>query len=576
MVLREALETPEATAALVTPDRDLAGRVATDLLRYGVVADDSAGEALADSPPAVFLRLLARAVADGLAPVRAARVAEASAGGSRAAACRLPRRGARAGAGLPARPAPAARRGGPAPRGSAARAPIHALLERLEACLEPALRIDTAVEVAPALALAALIEAGERLAATDELPGPSRLWAGEEGEALATRLAEVQAALPLLPDQRRECCPGCSMRCWRAPWCAAAGRCAGAGGTEHPRVFIWGLLEARLQTADVMVLGGLAEGVWPPASDPGTWLSRPMRATVGLPSPEDIVGQSAHDFVSCAAAAPIVVLSCPRRRDGAPVVPARWLTRLETLLAGQGRRLPQHPAADWVRALDQPADGPRPVRPPRPCPPVALRPRRLSVTEIETWLRDPYAIYARQVLKLNALRPLDEATDAADYGSLVHAGLHHFLTEFGTRWPPDAADQLRRAMARALAEADLREALAAWWAPRLERIADWVAKVEAERRGVRPPVALVTEASGMLELARPGGLFRLSGRADRIERRREGGLAILDYKTGTPPSTEGGGGRPGAATAAGGGDGGGRGVRRRRFRGWRRSSPTGI
>ena len=158
------------------------------------------------------------------------------------------------------------------------------------------------------------------------------------------------------------------------------------------------------------------------------------------------------------------------------------------------------------------------------------------MTEIETWLRDPYAIHARHVLKLTSLRPLDEATDAADYGSLVHAGMHHFLEEHGARWPADAAAELRRAMARALAEAGLREALdglvgaAAGADRRLGR--------EARRSGAarRPLVALITEASGTLELLRPGGRFRLTGRADRIERRHEGGLAILDYKTGTPPS----------------------------------------
>jgi ATP-dependent helicase/nuclease subunit B len=165
-----------------------------------------------------------------------------------------------------------------------------------------------------------------------------------------------------------------------------------------------------------------------------------------------------------------------------------------------------------------------------------LRPRKLSVTEIETWLRDPYAIHARHVLRLAALDPLDQTTDAADYGSLVHAGLHHFLEQYGVRWPADAGEQLRRAMLRGLAEADLREALAAWWAPRLARIADWVAQVEAERRSQRAPVAIATECTGTFELARPGGLFRLTGRADRIERRSDGGLAILDYKTGSPPS----------------------------------------
>jgi ATP-dependent helicase/nuclease subunit B len=538
LVLRDALETSGATAALVTPDRDLAGRVATELLRYGVVADDSAGEPLAETPPAVFLRLLAQAVTEELAPVPLLALLKhpLCAAGLAPAACRAAGRALE----LACLRGPRLRHGITGLRRAIdrmhPRAGARDLLRRIETCLEPMLRIDSAIEIDPSVAFAALVEAAERLAASDELPGPSRLWAGEEGEALATRLAEVQAALPLLPDQRTGVLPGLLDAVLAGAVVRSRRALRGRSGTEHPRVFIWGLLEARLQTADVVVLGSLAEGVWPPASDPGAWLSRPMRRKIGLPSPEEIVGQSAHDFVSCATAAPIVVLSCPRRRDGAPVVPARWLTRLETLLAGQQMSLPQHPAATWVRMLDQPAAAPRPVSPPRPRPPVRLRPRRLSVTEIETWLRDPYAIHAKHILKLTKLRALDEATDAADYGILVHKGLHLFLEQCGTRWPMDAAQQLRRAMDRALMEADLREALTAWWAPRLERIADWVVQVETDRRSENPPAALAAEASGTLELARPGGLFYLTGRADRIERRHTGGLAILDFKTGTPPT----------------------------------------
>lgn len=538
LVLRGALELQGATAALVTPDRDLAGRVAAELLRYSVVADDSAGEKLSDTPPAVFLRLLARAVADELAPVPLLALLKhpLAAAGMAPAACREAARRLELACLRGPRPSPGIR--GLRRAIARTRPELHVaeLLERLEMCLEPALRIDSAVEVAPADALAALIESAERLAATDALPGPARLWAGEEGDALATRVAEVQAALPMLPDQRLSVMPGLLDAVLEGAVVRSRRALRGRDGTEHPRVFIWGLLEARLQTADVMVLGGLVEGVWPPASDPGPWLSRPMRARMGLPSSENIVGQSAHDFVACACAAPTVVLSAPRRRDGAPVVPARWLTRLATLLAGQSTAIEPHPAAGWVRALDQPAGGPQPALPPRPCPAVALRPRRLSVTEIETWLRDPYAIHAKHVLKLAKLAPLDEATDAADYGSLVHAGMGLFLEEYGVRWPADASSQVRRAMARALAEAGLREALVAWWSPRLDRIADWVAEIEAKRRSERAPVAIAVEASGTYDLARPGGVFRLVGRADRIERRREGGLAVLDYKTGTPPS----------------------------------------
>ena len=310
----------------------------------------------------------------------------------------------------------------------------------------------------------------------------------------------------------------------------------GLAGTEHPRVFIWGLLEARLQSVDVMVLGGLVEGVWPPRTDPGPWLSRPMRARAGLPSTEQWVGQAAHDFVSAACAALRVILSCPTRKEGAPAVPARWLVRLETYLKAAGMRLPEHPAASWARTLDLPADGARAVAAPRPCPPIATRPRRLSVTDIETWLRDPYAVYARHVLGLQPLPALDEATDAADYGTLVHEGLHEFLRVHGAEWPPDAREKLRGAFARALMRRGLRRALVAWWAPRLDRIADWIAKVERERRSSGAPLVIAAERKGSWLLARPGGPFQLAGRADRIERRADDRLVIIDYKTGSPPT----------------------------------------
>ncbi len=165
-----------------------------------------------------------------------------------------------------------------------------------------------------------------------------------------------------------------------------------------------------------------------------------------------------------------------------------------------------------------------------------LRPRSLSVTEIETWLRDPYAIHARHILGLRALDPLDEPADAARYGELAHAGLYRFLRRHGTDWPADAAHQLREAMLSVLLDARLREGLIAWWAPRFVRIAAWVAAHEAERRRGAAPTALATEASGEWRFERPGGAFTLRGRADRIERRPDGKLVIIDYKTGAPPA----------------------------------------
>ena len=527
LVLREALEQPGATAALVTPDRRLAQRVTAELLRFGVVADDSAGEALTETPPAIFLRLLATAWAEEFRPVALLSLLKhpLAAAGLPPAACRAAARALET----------KALRGPMPPPGLDGLRTTHAdaaFCDTLDQCLAALPR--AAGPLAPDAWLRALITAGESLADTDMVAGADRLWAAEEGEALADHLAGLLPAFAALPPQDPATLPGLLHSALAGIAVRSRRALRGRDGAEHPRVFIWGLLESRLQAADVMVLGGLAETVWPPLADPGPWMSRAMRAQVGLPSPEQVVGQAAHDFVACACAAPRVVLSAPRRRDAAPAVPARWMTRLTALLGDAG--LSPHPAAAWASALDRPAGAAIPVPPPAPAPPVALRPRRLRVTEIETWLRDPYAIYARHVLRLEKLRPLEESADAADYGQIVHGGLQRFYTAFGTAWPADATSQLIRHMDAALDEAGMRPALATWWRPRLHRIAAWVAEAEADRRSKHGQLALIRpEQAGEWILPAPAGPFSLRGRADRIERRFDGAIAILDYKTGAPP-----------------------------------------
>ena len=578
LVLRDALETPGVRAALVTPDRNLAGRVAAALLRFGIVADDSAGEPLAESPPAVFLRLLVRAVAEELAPVPLLALLKhpLCGAGMSPVACRqaartletLCLRGPRPMRGISGLRQIVDKEAGPA-------SSTAAFLSRLEACLEPALRFDSAMEIAPAEALGAVVEAAERLAATDDTGGPARLWAAEEGEALATRLAEMHDAGATMPDLRRGVLPGLLDAILEGEVVRSRRALRGRGGVEHPRIFIWGLLEARLQSADLIVLGGLAETVWPPMVEPGPWLSRPMRTKVGLPAPEEAVGQAAHDFLAACCSAPTVVLSCPVRRDNAPAVPARWLTRLDMFLAGRdgdgmtrigpllpqdrdqprSTALPEHPAVAWARAMDLPDGQPSPVKPPAPRPPVNKRPRRLSVTAIETWLRDPYAIHARHILKLAALKPLDEATDASDYGSIVHDGLHRFLRTHGAAWSDDAARALRVAMAQALGDAGLRQALIAWWSPRLERIADWVAGTG--NRAAVDPGARGDRDRGewrdrLASSRRPLPSDRAGGPDRAIRRRHPGDPGLQDR---LPAHPESGRGRSGAAAAAGGSDG---------------------
>ncbi len=539
LALRGALEREGARAALVTPDRALAARVVAELGRYGVVVDDSAGEPLGETPPGAFLRLLARAVAERLAPVALLAVLKhpLAALGLRAAECRAQaRRLERIVLRGPAPPdGVAGLRAALAAGRAAGDAKLEGFIDRIEARFGPLLALAGRAEVAPAEALRALIEAAEGVAETDERAGAARLWALEEGEALSHHLVELLAALPWVPPQRLGVLPGLLDASLVGAVVRSRRALRGREGGEHPRVAVLGLLEARLQSFDLVVLGSLAEAVWPPAAVPGPWMSRPMRAQAGLASPEEAVGQMALDFALLCCAATEVVLSCPLRRDGAPAVPARWLVRLEAFLRGRGGELEASPEAGWARMLDAPAGPPVPVRPPEPRPPVARRPRKLSVTEIETWVRDPYAIYARHVLGLRALDPLEQAPEAADFGNLVHAAIKAWLDELPVTGPcpADAAPMLRAAMEAALGAQPIRPALARWWRPRLERIADWVAGQEAARRVARPARARLTEVSG--QWAVPSGVpFTLTAKADRIER-GAAGLAILDYKTGTLP-----------------------------------------
>jgi ATP-dependent helicase/nuclease subunit B len=533
LVLRDALSEPGRSAALVTPERTLARRVAAELLRFGIVADDSAGEDLAETPPAVFLRLLAEAVAQDLRPVPLLALLKhpLCALGLAPAACRNH-----------ARRLERLRLRGPRPPPGLAglrREDIASpFIDRLEHALATLLAVRETGRAAPGALLSALLASAEALATTDTQPGSERLWAGEEGQALASHLSDLQEAVVILPPQDFASLPGMLDATLAGIAVHSRRALRGREGAEHPRIFIWGLLEARLQAVDVIVLGGLSEGVWPPLAESGPWMNRAMRKAVGLPSPEERIGLAAHDFVMSSCAAPRALLSVPRRRENAPAVPSRWLVRLDALLAGQRRPLSLNPAPLWARALDRPAGAPKPVPPPAPTPPVAWRPRKLSVTEIETFLRDPYAIYAKHVLHLKSLDALEQSADAADYGSIVHDGLNRFFARNGLNWPASASEQIAADMEQALADARMRPALAAWWRPRLHRIALWVADAERDRRALFRPRLLCSEVKGTWAFAAPAGPFNLHGRADRIEVRPDGTIAILDYKTGTPPSTK--------------------------------------
>ncbi len=540
LILRRALETPGQRAALVTPDRGLARRVAGALARWGVAVDDSAGAPLSHSPPGGFLRLTAEMVAGGLAPLAllGALKHPLAAGGQAPAAFRARVRTLERLALRGPRPAPgfaglkrALRAAAKDPRRrredrEAARGLID-WLKGLEAMAKPFTRA-----LARAKTLRELLDAhlgfAEALAATSEARGPARLWAGEAGTVAANFVAELREAAGDIPAPGRDAYVAYLTALLSA-------KVVRPSYGSHPRLAIWGPLEARLQQVDLVVLGGLNEGTWPAEVEPGPWLSRPMRADFGLPPPERRLGLAAHDFAQLLGA-PRVYLTRATRVEGAPSVPSRWLLRLEALLGAITPKVELARAAGqwlaWTEELDSTGETLPAVRP-APTPPLAARPRKLSVTRIETWMRDPYDLYAERILKLQALDELDADPGAAELGTLVHEALEKFVKAYPADLPADPEAALVEIGRKVFAPDRVKPGVRAFWWPRFRRIARWFAREElGYRAGIDGSHG---ELRGVLEIAAPGGAFTLTATADRIDRLAGGALAIVDYKTGSPP-----------------------------------------
>jgi ATP-dependent helicase/nuclease subunit B len=528
LLLRRTLETEGATAALVTPDRELARRVTAELRRWNIDIDDSAGLPLARTPPGTFLRLVLDLADSALAPVPllAALKHPLAAGGAaseafRADARRLERaiRGPRPAPGFAGLRAALAERKG--------EASLAGYIDRLERCLGGLVERLRRDSVPLAELAQAHVAAAEALAATADEGGVARLWRDTAGEAAARfchDLIDAAGDFPPLPGRH-----------YPALFEAlAAGTVVRPAYGRHPRLAIWGLVEARLQQADLVVLGGLNEGTWPGPAAFDPWMSRQMRQEFGIAVPERSIGIAAHDFAQ-AMGAPAVALTRATRRDGVPTVPSRWLLRLDTVLRAAGLADALGPDPEIAAAAarrDEP--GQRRMRPAaEPRPPLAARPRRLSVTQIETWIRDPYAIYARHILELRALDEIDADPGRAELGITVHEAMAKFVAAYPQALPPDADNKLLE-IGRTCFEPILSRpgAWAFWW-PRFERIARWFVAEERVRR-----VDIVesrSECQGSLVVPSRGGPFTIVGTADRIDRLVGGELVLIDYKTGTLP-----------------------------------------
>ncbi|HYJ30656.1 MAG TPA: double-strand break repair protein AddB [Allosphingosinicella sp.] len=513
IALREALEEPGRTAALVTPDRALARRVSAHLRRWGVEADDSAGRPLALTPPGTLILAAANAAAERFAPVPLLTLLKhplVMKGDRRlewldgVRMLDLALRGPRPPAGLDGIEQHLADRSGRDRDRRTAGASWWPEAAALLCPLEQAF-------AAPAMDMASLLAA---LRKASSLLSGDAVWSGPAGRAAADLFARLEDAAADGPK-----------RLGPANLPAMLGQLMASTAVrppygQHPRIFIWGLIEARLQQADLVVLGGLNEGVWPQYPSPDPWLAPRLRHELGLPGLERRIGLAGHDFAGALGGRQVLVTRA-RRDARSPAVPSRFWLRLEAMTGG----LTRAPfLKSWARAIDRPSAF-APAGRPAPSPQAEARPQRIAVTDVDRLKADPFAFYARSILRLAPLDAVDADPSAAWRGSAVHSILEAWAKE----------DDCDPAKLQDRAEILLRESAAhplmrALWQPRLIEAIGWIAEeVGRNEAGGRKPIA--AEVKGSCEI---DGIT-LYGEADRIDRLRGGSLAIVDYKTGMPP-----------------------------------------
>jgi ATP-dependent helicase/nuclease subunit B len=543
IAMREALETPGKTAALITPDPSIARRVAAELARWGVEVEDSADRTLGQSPAGVLARLILEAAIEftprsflallGHTAVRFGQALKQVEAATRALELAVFRA-------IPLASLDDLDRAFAAARAAAEDRHAHPAIRRIgerDRQAAEALARDVASALAPLRALGPFASLRDcltqhRVALTAAVSGARGTQEDTHGFEQLTELMDEwsEAAVERFPTALGE---------YAALFddALAAARAPPASG-GHPRLTSLGLLEARLLSFDRVLLGGLDETVWPPAVETDAFLNRPMRVALGLSAPERRIGQTAHDFAS-ALGAREAILSRAKRRGGEPTVASRFLQRVAAAAGAQAMKEPEERGEfylDFARRLDRP-DGVQPQARPAPCPPAERRPKGLSVTRIETLRRDPYAIYAEYILRLKALEAVERDVSPRETGMAWHAALQEFVEAYATGALPFEARERLLSIARARF-ALLRDdpAFAVHW-PNIEKGLDFFLAFERDARGAVAQIWV--ERQGAIDVPLASGTpFKLSARADRIDILQSGGARLIDYKSGAPPTAK--------------------------------------
>jgi ATP-dependent helicase/nuclease subunit B len=530
---RDALANKQ-TVGIITPDRNLARRIAAELSRFGVVVDDAAGAPLFQSTVGRLARqILALAVNECAAVdlISLLRNRASLFGRTRSEISTLADdielgllRGQRPAPGLDGLRSTLAEHIAEPPKGAARRLnekhgpAILALLDDISVALTPLTRLLArplirAADLAAAIASAVdLVSVGTPVRGREEL----QAWADEmarlSGEGHAFAPAGLDAVLSALMQ-------GFQVR----------NRIDSRGD-----IAIWGQIEARLMSPDLMILGALNEDIWPEPADPGPWLSRGMRLAAGLEPPERLQGLAAHDFAQAMGNAQVIVAYADRVGTS-PSLPSRLLQRLDAFAGEDAAKSMRQRGRVWIeaaRAIDA-VDMVTPAVRPLPNPPASIRPRKLSVTEVETLMRSPYDLYAKHVLKLRQLDPLGDVPDARERGTIIHDAFARFVMEGHDPTAPDAFEKLMIIAADAFSGLEAIGERRDIWLKRFATAAEQFLAFERERNPrVRQRHAEI-KGDMPLHLAKP---FRITGQADRVDEMMDGTVEILDFKTGSPPT----------------------------------------
>lgn len=522
MLLREVLETPAKTAALVTNDRQLARNVATQMKRWDIAVDDSAGLPLSMSPAGNFVILLLQAMREAHAPVNLLALLKH----------------------------PVMRMALPAAR-------IRSLVRELEknalrglmpsSWMEIQQRLSDKPELQPVIELVRQYEQiveplaewqaqGSELAAPEMLrrcitvlealskdeSGKVLLWHGDAGKAIAMLWESLIAATENISLSYTEFCGFIEAmlrkEVSRSSW------------QGHARLQILSPMEARMLQCDRVILGGMNEGSWPAPTEAEPWLNRSMRKALGLPALERQTGLLAHDFLMLASLTE-VFLTRAEKSGGTAMVASRFIQRMEALLhMGAAKHQWQSKQwQHWAEKLDNPAQRLPTLLPPEPCPPVSVRPRKMAVTTIEKLMRDPYGVYARYILKLKKLDPLQQMPSAREFGNLIHKVLENFVQR-QEYLQPNAYELLLKEAEVVFAEMGNAFMVESLWKPRFKQIATWLMTLYW-------PKQILCEVNGSWNLPAPSGDIQITARLDRMDITEEG-LRLIDYKTGSIPSTK--------------------------------------